>query len=133
MINRFKIESSESPATNLRSRLNERNDSPNASSTNTATITASGGRSRVLRSATSVITARTLSPVYSVVVNVVSLPARVVRTARRATQGVSYRHRPSLAGAWSQACTHEQVVSAEYLAWCERLGLRPLVHRKQWE
>jgi hypothetical protein len=66
-------------------------------------------------------------------VNVVGLPGRVVRTARRATQGVSYRHRPTLTGAWSQGCTHEQVRSPEYLAWCERLGIRPLIHRKQWE
>jgi len=62
-----------------------------------------------------------------------ALPGRALRTVRRAKNGISYRHRPTLAGAWSQACTHAQVVSPEYAAWCERLGLRPLTHRKQWE
>jgi len=33
----------------------------------------------------------------------------------------------------SQPCTAEQCEELEYRAWCERLAVRPLHHRKQWE
>ncbi len=65
--------------------------------------------------------------------DVIALPGRVVRSARRAAHGVSYRHRPTLANAWSQAATYAQVTSPEYIDWCARLGLEPVHHRKRWE
>jgi hypothetical protein len=46
---------------------------------------------------------------------------------------VSYRAKPRLRGAISQACTYEQLRSPEYAAWCDRLHVPPLVHRKLWE
>ena len=39
----------------------------------------------------------------------------------------------SLAAPISQMCTAAQMREPEYLAWCQRLGIAPSSHRKQWE
>ena len=73
------------------------------------------------------------SRIYSQAMSLASLPRRAARVALRSSRGVSYRRQPRLADAISQPCTFDQVVSPEYQQWCERLGIRPLHHRKTWE
>ena len=62
-----------------------------------------------------------------------NIPQRVLRVSMRAAHGVSYRRNPTLAHPVSQPCTFDQILSKEYSAWCDRLLLRRLHHRKQWE
>jgi SAM-dependent methyltransferase len=61
------------------------------------------------------------------------LAQRVARANRRRANGISYRRPPQFRRPISQPCTFEQVRSPEYRAWCERLGIPSLTHRKLWE
>ena len=56
-----------------------------------------------------------------------------MRAALRSTHGISYRRAPRLVGAISQPCTFDQIDCDSYNAWCDRLHIRPLRHRKTWE
>ncbi len=40
---------------------------------------------------------------------------------------------PSFVSPVSQACTHAQMTTTRYRAWCASLGEEPRAHRKQWE
>jgi hypothetical protein len=58
---------------------------------------------------------------------------RIVRAVERRRNGVSLRRAPRFDQPISQACTYEQLVSDSYVAWCTRMNLPPLTHRKLWE
>jgi SAM-dependent methyltransferase len=66
-------------------------------------------------------------------VSLLTLPRRVAHRVRRSARGVSYRRPARLRNAISQPCTFDQIRSSEYRQWCDRLGIRPLHHRKTWE
>jgi hypothetical protein len=61
------------------------------------------------------------------------LAHRVVRAGRRRANGISYRRRPQFRRPISQACTYEQLQTPTFRAWCDRIGIPVLTHRKLWE